>query len=241
MDKRLDSLLKLSYTPPAPIDSEMEKFIDSMSYPKAKFSEVFISQVKFIRKRIWVTFILFSCFAFLYTVYTDIAINVVAIVSAIFPLFSLCVITELFKDRAYNMAEMEFCCRYNLSKIMLMRLSVLGLVSFIMLVFFVCIATKSDFGAFRNVVYISVPYLLSSYVSLMLISKFHSIDTIYICAGVSGTISVAIMLLSTHYSFIYNINFTNIWNIIFMLLIILFSYSIKQFIKSQEELQWNLL
>ncbi len=239
MDRKLKSALKQNFTPPP--SQHSEQFINSISYPKAKFSEVLISQIGFIRKRVWFLFVLSVCFAFFYTEFANVSENSVSGVSAILPLFSLATITEIHKSTSHNMDEMELACKHNLSKITLMRLGILGTISFIMLILLVGIVGESDFGTLRNTVYIAVPYLLTSYISLLIISKLRTKETIYVCATVSGAVSVFTFMANSNYKFIYNADFTFIWIITFAVLIALLSYSLIRFSKLQEELQWNSL
>lgn len=238
MDKQLKTLLKHNF--PTPLTQHKEQFINSISYPKASFCEVVVSQISFIRKRIWFSFMLGVFFAFFYTQFMNVPENIVAGVSAILPLFSLCTVAEIYKSTSFNMEEMEFACKYNLTKVMLMRIAILGTVSFIMLVLLVLTVVKSDFGTFRNIIYLSVPYLLSSYTSLVIISKIRSKETIYICAAISGAVSISAVSASSNYQFIYDTDFTFIWVTLFILLVGLLFYGLIRFAKLQEELQWNL-
>ncbi|MTI47289.1 MAG: hypothetical protein FH761_05580 [Firmicutes bacterium] len=239
MDRKLKQELKQSLTPP-PTRHKAE-FINSISYPKARFREVLFSQIGFIRKRVWLFYVLATCFAYFYTTVVKVPANIVAVVSAILPLFSLCIITEIYRSTAYNMAETELACKYNLQKITLMRLGILGTASFVMLILLVIIAGKNDLGVFRNSVYIGVPYLLSSYLSLEIISRFRSKETIYVCMAVCCAVSVFMMIANNLYQFIYSVQFITLWVGTFMVLMALTLFSFNQFIKSQEELQWSLL
>lgn len=239
MNRRLKLALKQSFTPPPALHKE--SFIQRISYPKAPFRKVLVSQITFIRKRVWFSFILCVCFAFFYTTYAEVPEHIVWGMSAILPLFSLCTVTEICKSTAYNMEETELACKYNLPKIILMRIEILGIVSFSMLVLFIILLRKSSFGMFRNIIYISVPYLLSNSLSLLTISKLRSKEAIYICAVISGAISLFILASYSNYSFIYNANFTFIWVVTFTIFAGLLFYSLIGFTKSQEELQWNSL
>ena len=238
MDKKLKQAIKQSFTPP-PAKHKSE-FIHRMSYPKTRFQDVLFAQIRFIRKRVWFFYILSTCFAYLYTSLTTMPENIVAVISAILPLFSLCMITELHKSIAFNMEETELACKYNLQKITLMKLSILGTFSFVMLMLLVAIASKNNFGVFRNSIYISVPYLLSTYISLGIISKIRSKETIYICALACSGISAFILISNNLYDFIYTTSFLTLWLGIFVILITLTIFSLTRFVKSQEELQWNL-
>lgn len=239
MDKRLKSALKQSFAPPPA--QHKKTFLNSMADPKASFWEVLISQIAFIRKRVWLLFALCVCSAYCYTIYADVPENIVMGVSAILPLFSLCTITEIYKSTAYNMEETELACKYHLPKITLMRIGILGIVSFAMLILFIIIIGKSNFGLFRNTIYLSAPYLLSSYLSLLVISKWRSKETIYICAVTSGAISLIFLAAHNRLYFIYSADFTFLWVVAFSLLSVLLFYTLIGFTKSQEELQWNLL
>lgn len=239
MDKKLRQTLKQTFT--APPMRQRERFINSIAYPKAKFSDVLISQIGFIRKRVWVLFAVGVVLAFSYTSFIDVPENIITVISAILPLFSVCTITEIYKSIACNMEEMELTCKYNLPKIILMRLGILGTVNFVMLIFCIMCADRSNFGALRNTIYLSVPYLLSNCISFLIISKIHSREIIYICSVVCGSISIFMMIVNSNYQFIYKVDFTLIWIITCILLAGLLVYTLANFIKSQEELRWSLL
>lgn len=239
MDKKRIKALKQNFVPPIP--QHKDKFLQHFSYPKASFKEVILSQISFIRKRTWVLFMISVCVVFIYTRFTNVPEKMVAGVSAILPILSLIVIIEINKSSTYNMEEMELGCKYNLAKIILMRLIILATASFLILIICVLGVMKSDFGLFRNIMYMSVPYLLSSYLNLLIISKYRSKETIYMCATLCGAVSLFVMLASVRYPFIYQNDFTYIWGSLFISLISLFFYRLIKFIKLQEEIQWNLL
>ena len=238
MDKKLKSALKQSFTPPKP--TKINDFINSISYPKASFSEVFMAQVGFIRKRVWISFFICLIFAYIYTNHVEIPTNIIIGLSALLPLFSLITITEILKSAAFNMEEMELACKYSMPKIALMRLGILGTVSFVIIILCVIFAEKSIFGMFRNLIYLSVPYLVSTNISLAIIAKIKNKETIYICATVSGSVSIFMLITNSNYTFIYNFNFTTIWCILFFALIGMMTMNLIRFKNSQEELQWNL-
>lgn len=239
MDRKIKSALKQNFNPPLP--QKKEKFISSMHYPKAKFNEVIFQQVGFVRKRVWLMFIACALFAFLYVNTANIHSNVIATLSAILPFFVLCTTSEIYKSISYNMDEMELACKYNLSMVTLMRTGILGVVSLCMLVIFISITAKEHFGLLRSAMYITVPFLLTNYLSLLIIRKTRIKETMFICAGVCGVISAFILLASDVYNFIYHIDYTYVWVIAFFAIITLLVHCFIKIIKSQEELQWNLI
>lgn len=238
MDKKLKQALKQNFIPPSP--QKKDDFLSYLTYPKATFSEVLFSQIGFIRKRVWFAFTLLLVLAFTSTNYLPLDENIVSIISAMLPIFSLVAITEIYKSTAYNMTEMEIACKYDLSKITLMRLSILGTVGIILLFVYVLTVSNNDLGLIRNIVYLAVPYLLSTNISLVVISKLKSKDTGYVCNAVCLGVSAGVMVLQNACNFIYSLDYVAIWTISFILLIALLGVNLVIFRKSQEELQWNL-
>lgn len=201
---------------------------------------MFLTQISYIRKRIWILSALAVFATFFYTRFLEVPENILAVVSAIFPLFSLCTITELYKSRAHHMDELELVCKYNLSVISLIRLTILGIANFLLLLLFVIIAGKSNFGILRNTVYITAPYLLSCHLSLLIISKSSAREAIHACGAVSGAVSIFIMIINSSFQLIYHDDFTYIWIIVCAVLTALLFHSLMKYTKSQEELQWSL-
>lgn len=238
MDKKLGQAIKQNFIPPSP--QKKDDFLANLTYPKASFSEMLFSQIWFIRKRVWLTFTLLLILAFTSTNCLPLDENIVSIISAMLPIFSLVAITEIYKSTAYNMAEMELACKYDLSKITLMRLSILGTVGIILLFVYVLIVSNNNLGLIRNLVYLAVPYLLSTNISLVVISKLKSKDTGYVCSAVCLGVSVGVIVLQNAYNFIYSVDYVAIWTISFILLTLLLGANLVIFRKSQEDLQWNL-
>lgn len=239
MDRKLKDALGRAFTPPPP--QNKDSFIPTINYPKASFTQVLICQIGFIRNRVWIGFVLLLVSAFTITNYIQLPSNIISILSAMLPVFSLLAITEVYKSTAHNMAEMELGCKYNLLKITLMRLSILGFAGLIILLAYVSLAKGNDFGAFRNLIYLSVPYLISTNLSLFVISKFKSKETGYACSAVNLGVSASIIPLNSSYKFIYSVNYTFAWAFFCALLLILLGVNLLKFKTSQEELQWNLL
>lgn len=239
MDRKLREALRQNFTPPP--HKNRDSFIHEINYPKARFTKVLLSQTGFIRKRVWIGFALLLILAPTVTNYAQLPNDIVSVLSAMLPIFSLLAITEIYKSTAHNMAEMELACKYNLLKITLMRLSILGFAGFIMLLIYVSLAGGNDYGAFRNLIYLSVPYLISTNLSLVVSLKFKNTETSYVCSAVSLGVSVSIIVLYNSCEFIYSVNYIFAWAVSFALLLILLAINLVRFKTSQEELQWNLV
>ncbi len=240
MDRKLELLLKLSYTPPNLSDSKADNFIDSISHPKAMASELFFSQLGFIRKRVWFIFVLSLSFAFFYSNSSEMPADAITVISAMLPFISLCTITEIHRSFAYNMDETELVCKHNLPRLTLIRIGILGTAGFLLLLLLVIIVNKNDYSIFRNAVYLGVPYLLSSYISLLLTTRYQYKETTYVCAVVCGIISIFLIVENQNYRLIYSSDFTLVWVVAFIALSGLLSLRLAKFTKSQKELKWSL-
>lgn len=237
MDKKLKEALRQNFTPPP--SQKREQFIDALPYPKTRFLEVLFAQIAFIRKRVWIGAALLLASAITLADYAQPPASMLSILSALLPVFSLLVITEIHKSTAHNMAEMELACKYNLAKITLMRLSLLGLAGLLLLFVYVLLAKDNDYGAFRNLIYLSVPYLLSTNLSLVVLLRLKSRETGYVCGAVSLGVSVAAIAVHSSYAFLYSANYTMAWVLLLTLLLILLQINLVKFKTSQEELPWN--
>lgn len=237
MDKNEKAIIKKCFTPPPA--QRKAVFAASQPYPKEKPVNVFLAQIGFIRKRVWISAIAIVISAFLYTDFIQASEEMVVGVSAMLPLLSLCMISELFKSIAHNMAEMELACKYNLSYITLMRIGILGTVSFAVLALCIVFTGKGEYGLVRSAIYLCVPCLLSSYLSLLVIIKLQARETMYICAAISGAVSMGMVMLNNRYQDIYLPDALSLWGIAFLTLAGLFVYTLAKFTTSQEELRWN--
>ncbi len=242
MDKTVKQLLKNNFYAPPP--TRKDGFTQSIHYKevsckKEDFKEVIFSQIGFIRKRIWAIFILLLILGWYITNYIYICDNKIASISAILPILILTGISEIYRSTAYNMNEMELSCKYTLNMITLIKLSVLGVLSVSILLIYAFLISSDEVGVFRNLVYMGVPYLLTSNISLIIVSKYRSKDVIYICAGVCTFISIMIISLGANYEVIYSVSYIFRWVSVFVVLTILLICNLNKFRKSQGEIKWS--
>lgn len=238
MDKKLKNVLKKNFSPPP--SKNKDKFLKNIPFPRQSPAKTLFCQIGFIRKRVWFYFFIILLFSFAITNFNLLNHNIIAVISTLLPIFSLVATTEICKSTTYNMAEIELSCKYNLPIITLFRLNILGILGFLLLLAFILILNKTEFGIIRNFLYLSVPYLLCVNLNLFIITKFKNKDKITAAVTVCLIISIAIIVLSNIYVFIYSLKYLNVWKTAFIILSAFLIANLINFKKSQEEIQWSL-
>ena len=240
MNNKLKKELKTVFS--SPIPTRKQEFLKDFPFPKARKFEFVMTQAGYIRKRFWCLSVLLLVVVVGIMKLYPINIMTIGLLSATLPFLSLLGIAEIQKSTSFNMAEMEMACRHNLVEVTLIRLSIIGSFHFISLSIFLMIASNwSEYGYLRTVLYSITPFLLCSYVSLYLLNRLKTRDILYICATVTGFVSLCTGLVINQFkgaciqkSIIY-------WIMAFMILTVLFVFEIKKTFKRMEELEWNLV
>lgn len=239
MNKKLRQKLKTVFNAPAP--SRKNEFLSHLSYPKTDNLNFFFSQIAYIRKRFWGLSVLAIIALVLLIQVFDAVFKTVIILSSFSPFLVVLSVAEISKSTSYNMAEMEMSCKYNLSKITLVRLALIGSFHFILLLCMVMIfANSSEYSFLQFTLYSITPLLICAYLSLYISNHFHTKDILYICVGVAGMISMSIFLFINNFEMIYAQRFVVFWCLVFIFTVISLVKETKDFIKRSEELQWSL-
>lgn len=167
--------------------------------------------------------------------------EIVGLLSAVLPLLTLTGISEINKSLSYNMSELEMSCKYNLDRITLIRLSVIGAFHFVILLLSMLIfKEQTQYGLFRYALYIVTPFLLSSYLSFWMTNHIKSKDTVYICSGVTMLISLAVLTIDINFAIIYAANYTLLWGMAFVAIATLLTKEIYFFL-TERNTQWNFV
>lgn len=237
MNKQFENQLKQTFTAPEP--QNRDGFLAKLHYPKAKFSEVFLTQIKYTKPIYWIVTALFLVAIFIITKTQMLDSNHLIVISSILPLFSLFGITELHKSASHNMAEIELSCKYNLAFLVLIRITIIGITSLVLLVVAVVFTRDIGFGLLRNALYIAVPFLTVNFISIWLINHLKSRETLYITMGSTAFISILQMAFSSDLIKLYSENSIGIWIFTCGIIIALLTNEIYKLFKKSEELSWN--
>ncbi len=242
MNKKLNQYLKSAFDTPTPIHKKA--FLQNLNFPKTSSFDFTCSQVGYIRKRVWVfsSLILISILVTQTFLVDSNFFDGVWFISSVLPFVSLLSITEIARSTSFNMEELELSCKHSLSNIILTRLGVLGVFNFAILgiiLFFLSLQTQT--AIIKLGVYILVPFLLTTVLSLFTLNYLKCRETTYICGGISVFVSVINSVIIANICIIYADKFFYLWVISFSLLLITTASQIIKLLKKTEELNWNLL
>ena len=224
----------------APPSQRKDEFISQLHYPKSTLFEVFISQIGYIKKSYWVISILILAIMGTVIRVSTIPTGILTAFSVLTPFLTLLCSSEIHKSVSHNMAELELSCKHSFSQITLMRLTIVGTISAFTLLVIIIMSRDIGFGLIRNGLYLTVPFLLSSYLSLWIMNHFKIRETLYICCGVTVFVSVSHFILSSTIIKYYDFSTANLWLFALILIGGLLALEILKFIKKSEELSWNL-
>lgn len=165
----------------------------------------------------------------------------ITILSALMPIVALFSITELSKSEHYGMDELEMASRFSLRMITIARIVVTGTINIILFLFLVPIIRIGTGGMLVQVIIVlGCPYLLSAWVCLAIIRRWHSKETLYLCAEAAIGVSF-LQLLSEMTKLPINLVKSETWGVvIFLCLILLTGKELYKLLKEKEEISWNL-
>lgn len=242
-DKKLKLEIKSAYE--IPESNRKKDFLINLEIPKINFYEFFISQIKYIRKRIFFIqlVVMLICLITLLSIdSTSLNIKYISILPSAIPFFVLIIATEISRSISYNMTELEMTTKYSLGQIIIVRTAILGSVNFIFLIFLlISLKLKLEYSTLILSLYIFIPFLLTCFGSLYVMNYIRNKNVNFYCAGVSISVSLANILLYNATGNMYNYLSVKFWLILLVALIVGVIIQAKKFIRSTEEYNWNSL
>ncbi|WP_312648708.1 hypothetical protein [Aminipila sp.] len=245
MNKKLKKALKAAFEAPCP--SDMERFLKQLRYPKINYQEFIFDQLHYIRKRIWVASALIVFLGWIiafrlpaFQCWNPDGIKIWSI-SAALPFLAMISVTEIYRSAAYCMSELEGSCRFSLLQIVMARISILGVVNFVVLILILIFINQvSAYSLLQIVFYSIVPYLVVCSICLRLLNRTRSSEGIYACAVTAGIVSAISILCESTAKVLYSSTYLNIWLILFVSCSVLIGIQMRKLVKQMEEKQWNL-
>lgn len=187
-------------TPPEP--KGRDTFLAAVCYPKLTYPEFVLSQIGYIRKRIWLisAVVLLSGTGVCVIPETD--ERLVWLVSALIPMLAVQTAAEISRSDLFGMSEMEAACRFDLTNLASARMLILGVCNFV--VIFAAAAFLgffSSLGIAKSILYILTPYVLAAGISLAILRKAKGSDGVYLSTAAALAIGLfgAEILGRNHY------------------------------------------
>lgn len=236
MNKELKKQIAKTFDAPAP--SRKAQFIHSLPRPHISVKTFIFSQIPFVKKSVWLLSVLILLPAAWAASFAS--ENVVWIVSAFTPFLALLLITESAKSMLYGMNELEMTTRFSLKSVVLARLITLGVFDFgIFCVIIPLCHAANSISLIQTGVYLFVPYLLTTSISLYFVRHFRNKENIYGCMAVAVLVSGVNMALHYMADFLFQTNYLVWWIIAALILIGITAKEFYQTFKKTEGFLWN--
>lgn len=191
MTFKLKKEIREAFTPPEP--KGRDGFLSSIPYPKLTYPEFLLSQIGYIRKRVW----LFSAAVLLVgigmvCIMPENGMMLIWIMSALIPFLAVLTASEISRSDVFGMSEIEASCRFALPQVMGARMIILGVCNFAVIsAVTVITGIFSPFGIAKSALYILMPYVFVCGVSLAVFDKTRGQDGVFISAAAALAVSLA--------------------------------------------------
>ena len=239
MDNKLKRNIQKAFEAPQPNRQEKIRFLRTLPAPRISMFRFILVQASYMRKMTLVFSVLLLLPAVIGANY--ISENTLWIVSAFVPILGLLAVAESTRSTMYGMSEFEMSTRFSLKSVVMARMSVLGILDFIVLACAIPLCyTGSRFSLLQTGLYLLVPYMMTVNISLWIIRHFQSRETVYVCMSVAALIGGANVGLHFITDLIYPNAYIVWWFILSVLLFAGMAHEIYLAIKKTEEYTWNL-
>lgn len=246
MNKNMKNALKLGFEPPSP--KREREFLSQLKSPKAKYSDFFLSQIGFIRKRVWFFsgIVTIAIAIFMPLLQRSIQLNnsnsLLWLIAGIIPFLALITVTELARSTSYKLDELELSCKYSLSHIIMTRATILGVVNFLLMLVLICVVgIRTEYTILSVSLYVITPYLLTCFASLLALNLIKGSESVYCCAIIAGVVGLSQGIMCEAWEIAFTQQYLWVWGVVSVLCIILLIIQANKFMKISEEIKWNLL
>ena len=171
----------------------------------------------------------------------NINMNMARIAAALSPLAALFALTGLGKSRKYGMEEIEMSSRFSLRTVKIIRLAIIGVAGLAVMLAVSCmLRAVTGMSLFVSFAGAGMPYLVTTFLCMLLIRRWHSPKNIYGCAviaaGVCAAMSGGIEFLARCSAGLCGLALPGG----LLISAVLTAAEVCRYIKESEELQWNL-
>ncbi|MDE5741550.1 MAG: hypothetical protein K2H90_03790 [Oscillospiraceae bacterium] len=187
--------LREAFTPPEP--NGRDGFLAAIPYPKLTYREFVLSQICYIRKRIWFVslLILLAGVGAVYIV-PDSSMVLVWIISALIPLLAVLTAAEISRSDIFGMFEIEAVCRFALPQVIGARMIILGICNFAVIAAATAVlGIFSPLGIAKSALYILTPYVSVNGISLAIFGRVNGQDGVYLSVAAAFAVSLAGVIL----------------------------------------------
>lgn len=235
-NSELKRLIKSAYSIEA---SRKNEFIKNYQRRELNYRELLRVQLQYMGAQL--TAICGYALAMLLGSLANIDVKLAKIVAVLAPLAALFALTGLGKSEKYGMEEIEMSSRFSLRTITIIRLAIIGIAGLaIMLAASCALSAVTGMNLFVSFAAAGVPYLITTFLCMLLIRRWHSPKNIYGCvviaAGVCAAMFGGIDILERCCAGLYRSALSGV----LLISAGLTAVEVCAYIRESEELQWNL-
>lgn len=196
MKFHLKKELEEAFTPPEP--KGRDGFLAAIPYPKLTYPEFVLSQIGYIRKRVWfVSAVILLAGIGAVCIMPERDMSFLWVISALVPLLAVLTAAEISRSDIFGMSEIEAGCRFALPQVMVARMIILGVCNFaVIAAAAVILGIFSPFGIAKSALYILTPYTLVNGISLAIFDRVRGQDGVYLSAAAALAVSLAGVIFS---------------------------------------------
>ena len=182
------------------------------------FLSFFLSQIAFIRKKVWlIQFVIFLSFSFLIIGKQE-AASVLGAMTTLIPLILMTWTRELSRAFVYETVEVELSTHFTLRQAVLSRITIMGLVDLLALtVFGFGIAHEFSLEAPNVFMFLFVPFLITAFGCLFILNHLPAKCDSSCCATWCGAVMTAAFYLANWEAEIYDAAMVIGWYIAFII------------------------
>lgn len=218
--KKIKLALKELYA--APEQQQKKEFLSSIRLSKRISGiQVVLAQLFYIRKLVWIfsaalagMVIWFSRFVSMETMW---------LVSACIPFIAMIGVSENMRSVTYGMSELEMVSRFSIKSIIFARMTAIGMFHLILLLAINAVVVRSsgELDFFMSGVYLFVPYLMTTSVSMYVTRKLRKREVNYVCMGIAIIVAAVDFVLKSMMPLIgYEKESQGCWVFLFLVLIV---------------------
>ncbi len=172
--------LRILWQAPAP--ERRDLFLAGGPRPGIGHGTFVLTQAAYIRKRVWVLSV--AVFAVLVGITAGWQQDVLWMAASAMPFFALTAVQEQVRSFTYNMAELELATRFSVKSIMMARMGLLGGFHLALLCLLLpVLALYEQMEIWHTGVYLLVPYLATTFLSMVCSRKVRGREIVYLCLG----------------------------------------------------------
>ncbi len=188
---KVKKALRNAFAPPKA--QGRDKFISSINYPKMSYLGFVLSQICYIRKRVWIFSAALLAIALgAACVIPQDRMHAVWIVSAFIPFLALLTATEISRSDIFGMSEIEAGCRFSLPQLTGARMIILGACDLTIIpIIAVVLGVSSPLGIIKTALYILTPFIIVNGISLVILNRVKGFDGVYISAAAAVGVSLS--------------------------------------------------